>query len=505
MSHTVNNSNAIIMTERTNSFCDLSLVHNLIHNPVRFSSYITTHVTIHVTMEIIKTNKNGELLIHEGYGYIRHRALKDNITKSWKCMDKTCNGRLHTVGSEVVIITEHSHFPDPAEIEKRKFRSNLKQRAVIADEVPRQTILACQRQITREAAVAIPLYAANQRCVNRQRQARRPQMAEPFKLTGFTIPEALQKTYSGEQFLYHDSGSENPNRIIVFATLPALDLLAGCEEWFCDGTFSTAPDVFYQIYTIHGKIENSRLPLVYALLPDKKETTYDSLFACLPCPPAARVTIDFEIAVRNAVLKLNPDSNVRFCFFHLSQRVWTHVQSAGLKAEYSNNLEVREHIRMLVSLAFLPIEDIDKGFKKLQETCPEICQPIFNYFEDNYIGRLTSTGRQKPRFDPNMWSCRERVLLDKGRTNNAVEGWNGAFVKLVNCKHPSFPKLIEKFKDEQKNAEVLVEKMCAGQKVQADKKKKYAKIDQKLKEKVENYSSDDLIKYLRGCSYNIKL
>ena len=46
----------------------------------------------------------------------------------------------------------------------------------------------------------------------------------------------------------------------------------------CDGTFSVAPDVFYQVYTIHGVIENAVIPLVYALLPNK---TQEKLFGCL--------------------------------------------------------------------------------------------------------------------------------------------------------------------------------------------------------------------------------
>ena len=49
-----------------------------------------------------------------------------------------------------------------------------------------------------------------------------------------------------------------------------------------------------------------------------------------------------------------------------------------------------------------------------------------------------------------QWSCHERVKNDLPRTNNAVEDWNSNFVKLVNSRHPSFPKLIEKFQDEQK-------------------------------------------------------
>ena len=48
------------------------------------------------------------------------------------------------------------------------------------------------------------------------------------------------------------------------------------------------------------------------------------------------------------------------------------------------------------------------------------------------------------------------------RTNKAVEGWNSNFLKLLNGNHPSFPKLIEKFQDEQKNAEILIKKCVPG-------------------------------------------
>ena len=96
-----------------------------------------------------------------------------------------------------------------------------------------------------------------------------------------------------------------------------------------------------------------------------------------------------------------------------------------------------------------------------QKTCPETAHPIFNYFEDNYVGRLSAANgtRQNPRFDVDSWSCHQRVITGRPRTNNAVEGWNSNFVKLVNGKHPSFPELIEKFQDEQKNAEILIEEM----------------------------------------------
>jgi hypothetical protein len=43
-------------------------------------------------------------------------------------------------------------------------------------------------------------------------------------------------------------------------------------------TFKTAPELFYQIYTIHALVDNNILPCVYALLPNKTEQTYYEMF-----------------------------------------------------------------------------------------------------------------------------------------------------------------------------------------------------------------------------------
>ena len=97
-----------------------------------------------------------------------------------------------------------------------------------------------------------------------------------------------------------------------------------------------------------------------------------------------------------------------------------------------------------------------------------------------------------------QWSCHERVKNDLPRTNNAVEGWNSNFVKLVNSKHPSF-------QDEQQNAEILLEKMSAGQKVARLKKAKYQKLDKNLITMIKSYQPNDIIGFLKGCSYNTEL
>ena len=72
-----------------------------------------------------------------------------------------------------------------------------------------------------------------------------------------------------ESSFCYNFGLQDENWVFVFATLPGLDLLS--DDYFCDGSILTAPNVFYQIYTIYASVEGCRTPLVCALLPDKKK------------------------------------------------------------------------------------------------------------------------------------------------------------------------------------------------------------------------------------------
>ena len=94
-------------------------------------------------------------------------------------------------------------------------------------------------------------------------------MAELVSLTGFELPLALKKIYDCEQFLLPNASPQDADRAIAFATINGLDLHGLSYNWFCDGTFSNAPNVFYQISTKHASVEGCLVPLIFALLPAK--------------------------------------------------------------------------------------------------------------------------------------------------------------------------------------------------------------------------------------------
>ena len=138
-------------------------------------------------------------------------------------------------------------------------------------------------------------------------------MAEPTSLTGFELPLALQKTQDGEQLLLHDSGPQDENRV-VFATLQGLDLLTLSDDWHCDGTFSTAPHVFYQFNTIQASVEGCFIPIFTLCYPTKRNQ-FTVAFSVFSVDSPKRVTIDFEVAVRNSIIATHQSAQTQVLFF----------------------------------------------------------------------------------------------------------------------------------------------------------------------------------------------
>ena len=50
------------------------------------------------------------------------------------------------------------------------------------------------------------------------------------------------------------------------------------DRIFIDGTFTLAPPLFNQVFVILAKRAEYVFPVMYALLPNKRQETYDNLF-----------------------------------------------------------------------------------------------------------------------------------------------------------------------------------------------------------------------------------
>jgi len=137
----------------------------------------------------------------------------------------------------------------------------------------------------------------------------------------------------------------------------------------------------------------------------------------------------------------------------LGQSLWWKIQSEGLVTDYWENEAIRMFTKMLLAFSFIPTEDIPASFDELNDNRPDELEPIYNYWEDTYIGRLRRNRRSAPTFAVEFWNMRSRVTDGLPRTNNSVEGWHHAFQSAVSCHHPSFYRLLQHLQKEQDNTE----------------------------------------------------
>lgn len=460
-------------------------------------------------MEKITSQRKKELWLKDGYCYRLARKNVDN-SESWRCLQKNCRGRLRVVNNcEVIIVNEHSHAPNPTKNEAKQCVHKIRELASNTVERPRQIFQRATHSVSLEAAIFLPEYCTAQRNIERIRRSAEHPYASPRTVADIVIPDTLKITTRNQNFLLWDSGNNDPNRMFMFGTEENLNILQQHGHWFVDGTFKVSPEIFYQVFTVHGLVDNRACPLIYVLMQDKREESYVRVFQKLAdlkenLHPES-VLCDFEKAVQNAVSRTFPDLQAIGCLFHLGQNLWRKVQEFNLTELYRHDDNLRQCTKMLLALSFVPTDDVVAAFETLTEICPDDMDNLINYWEDTYIGRMRRNRRSVPLFPISVWNMFNRVTSDLPRTNNSVEGWHRAFQQTVDCHNPSIFKIIEHFRKEQNQMEIQLHRYEAGFRRPEASKNKYVQINNRIRILTQNYNRNEIINYLRGVSYNLEI
>lgn len=478
---------------------------------------------------IITSHKNKQLLIHANHCYHYHSKSKNQRKIYWRCAKRDiCNARCITnanweEGIRVEKAGRHEHEATRGEIIARQTVARIKRRA---EEHPNEPPTSIIREEVRnihneEVQVLLPERQTLLRMVNRNQNKNRPLI--PRTLAECVILPPFNETLQGQSFLQYDSGVGDENRLLIFTTREALTRLGVSEIFLADGTFKTVPTIFFQLYTIHGLINNLPFPLVYCLLVNKDENTYRKMYQeiknlCsatnIQLNPRVMMT-DFELASMNAGRHHFPDADIKGCLFHFCQSIWRHVVQLGLKAAYNNEADrtIRDEIRQLMALPFVPVEHVQDVFDSLVETLSEPVEDLVLYIERTYITGVPARGRRRavqPRFPPQTWNVYNLVLNGFQRTTNAVEGWHSKFQKAIVTHHANIWKFIEYLQKDQHDNNLLINQLLGGHVgVRHPIKKSYMLNMRHVEQIVRNYNDykdrGEIDRYLRAISYRLKL
>lgn len=173
--------------------------------------------------------------------------------------DHKCPARLirkRDENNEYVYIVKqaHSHMLDPRDIEVQNMKKNLKEIAATSRQPTRAVVAQAQAGLSEYALVQSPEYDSLANSVRIERNGGE-HSKPPTSLHDLTLPDELRRTASGEPIVMYDSDIyEDEKRLMIFSTHKNLEFLATCETIHMDGTFKTCPQLFTQLFVIHGML-----------------------------------------------------------------------------------------------------------------------------------------------------------------------------------------------------------------------------------------------------------
>lgn len=449
------------------------------------------------------SQRGSKLVVLEGFKFTKNR--KTQCGQKWRCSKKTCSMHLFTDDDAEVLfktVGEHNH-EQCSNIHREYISNNVKRKA-------HETLSEPPAKVIRTEIVSAPESIASsvtrddmERIRQNLNHAKRS-LLPPLPKCISDVHEALDRipitSSEGEEMLLLNLRDEN---IVVFCPRGNLEYLVKIDNIFMDGTFSYSTKYFHQFFTIHSVDNGNYIPLVFCLLPDKKEETYKCLFEHLvkKCEEInlhfnpKRVTIDFEIALQNAVRSAWPLVEVVGCRFHLSQAWWRKIQHLGLSQEYKTKTsEIGKWLHWAFGLPMLDADEVEDAFvEDLMSIQPLGVERFSDYLVDNYI-------ESDSPFPPKLWASSS---TSSERTTNACESFHAKFGRNFTHPHPNIYIFVDAVKNVQVNTYIGIRSSMNPRKITNGRYKKGLEL---LKTLQGQYSSGQIsrLHFLKGVSYRYK-
>lgn len=213
-------------------------------------------------VEIVRTSRNGQaIVVHENH----YRLIKTvNAKRYWRCSMEGCSCTAVTCDRDGnTFLSSNNGVHDHGSMEKKCNTLRVKQRMVEAvseghvgvkaayDTVLQARTAGLNGEHFQEAVANHPLFESVKSAVHRAKLSAYPHL--PNAVEEINLDGDLGLSINNQQFILCDDRGNSD--ILVFATENCLRHLSNCSTILIDGTFHVVPTMYYQLYTIHGKLK----------------------------------------------------------------------------------------------------------------------------------------------------------------------------------------------------------------------------------------------------------
>lgn len=411
--------------------------------------------------EKLNGQRSGFVLVCEDFIY--NFDKKQDDTERWRCKNRTCRSIIKILNDKIIENTPHNHDSDAISIKRLKMRNALKKHAVCTKDCYTSIITNETRNLESESLELLCKKDSMRRVVIRERMKR-------FVNNNITIndvPESLTVDLQGNKFLVYDSGKNDENRFLIFSSMFKKEYIEKSCTCIIDGTFRSAPGMFYQLLTIHIYIFNRSFPAFYILMKNKKQRVYDLVFSKINEYVVNRpknIITDFEIGLSNSVSNIFANAKQFFCLFHYAQAIYKKIQAFGFVNLYKNNQIFRETIKMLFNLPFFHVKRIKDAYNKIKLKLYKInginVDEFVCYYERTY---LNMNDNLKSLYNYENWNVFDRVLKNIPRTTNNLESWHRVLNQKCVVAHPNISVFIESLREEEESNRIILSQILRSE------------------------------------------
>ncbi|CAF0894177.1 unnamed protein product [Brachionus calyciflorus] len=233
------------------------------------------------------------------------------------------------------------------------------------------------------------------------------------------IPDELKSIAVNREkqaFLRFDNQNKNGDRIILFLSETAAEILQKSQEYPIDGTTIPCGYIF---------LENNTTKSYVIALEQVRNLTFQKNLE--------RVMCDFEPALLKSIHSVFPGINLKGCWFHFTQAIRKKIFLFGYKNIYLHNYKFKFWIKRFMALALIPLENIKNGIDIIVEEIPEKDEKLIEfikYFKKQWLNGSIS---------PEIWNHH----FSQKRTNNNLEGFHSKLTNFIPKCHPRFSKMLK--------------------------------------------------------------
>lgn len=362
----------------------------------------------------IESQKKKRVLLLNGHRYNLNVTNKGGSTL-WRCSKRNeCCASLTINKDENKIIRQLNQHTCKANFDKNRSDIVMDRCKKLVRQKAKPVQKIFENEFGKEDEIEqVPHFNSKKDTLFRARRKYLNVCKTEFKnLNEVIIPEIL-----ADNFLICEDGCNN-NKILIFSTPISRQCIKYLKNkmYFVDGTFKATPKPFYQLLSIHVDLNSCEditcvMGVIYALLPDKRQETYERLFGLIKQYfeiDMMAIKCDYETALINGIKDAFPTTQITGCYYHLNKAVWKKASILSLP----ESRESRNIVRVCSNLPLLPSPYITECWTSIVEKAPKSEEMVafLNYFQRQWLQSLA-----------NVINCPGDYNF---RTNNALEGWH---------------------------------------------------------------------------------